>query len=190
MRTRGRRRRQRTHWHARRWEPTWETRFSSAEGDPGDGGSSTSRSSTSTMTSSCRTPDPRRARRVQPCVHRPQHLVGHQRLSRHPLLGTTKTSERTLVPGSQSQQHRPRHRARIDLSSPANRTALWRQTFDLHLRQQRGQRLSNPNTLEAGYGKPGSRGPLRLPLRGRFGRGRRARSGLRLRPICRGGQAR
>ena len=56
--------------------------------------------------------------------------------------------------GSESQHHRPQHRAGIDFASSSNRPAFVGQALDLRLRQQRGQCLSNPNTLVSGHGHP------------------------------------
>ena len=86
---------------------------------------------------------------------------GHQRLARHSFVGASKTGQRALTSGSESQQYRPQHRAGIDLSSSANCPAFVSQTLNLRLRQQRGQCLSNTNTLVSGHGHP----PDRLKLR-------------------------
>ena len=103
--------------------------------------------------------------RHQLAQHRPKHpgqfgaesvveRRGHQRLARDPFVGASKTGQRALASGSESQQHRPQHRAGIDLSSSSNRSAFVGQTLDLRLRQQRGQCLSNANTLVSGHGHP------------------------------------
>ena len=70
---------------------------------------------------------------------------GHQRLAGRTPIGATKPRQGALGPGAESEHHAPEHRAGVDFAPASHRPALTRQTLDLRLRQQAGQRLANTN---------------------------------------------
>ena len=83
---------------------------------------------------------------------REQFWLGHIRACRKQALSLSDYAK---------AHHAPEHRAGVDFTPAAHRPAFTRQTLDLRLRQQAGQRLANTNTLDSGHG----RSPDRLQCR-------------------------
>ena len=76
-----------------------------------------------------------------------------QRRPRRSLIHPTKTGQRALPAGPESQRQRPHHRARVDLATASNHAALARQAFEFGSRQHAGLRLSDPNRRRSGHGQ-------------------------------------
>ena len=83
-----------------------------------------------------------------------RRLGRHQRFACNPFVSAPKTGQRAFASDSESQQHRPQHRAGIDPSSSSNRSTFMGPTLDLRFRQHGGQCLSNANILVSGHGHP------------------------------------